>query len=101
MTIPPVIEEYSSGQVALSIYQFEQPLRNTYWLKAGVGCIEFPEQEFGDLIEVMDRYLQDDILLYGEPRNELSDSYWKGMVTGAFIITASWLLGLILSVFFL
>ena len=51
---PDEIEEYENGDVGLIIHRWNNPLRVKYWLRGSVGVIEFSEDAFYDLVELLE-----------------------------------------------
>lgn len=61
---PKHVASYTNGEVEISIYTFQNPLRTTYWVKAGVAVIEFPEEEWDNFVELMRAYIDEEDKLF-------------------------------------
>jgi len=48
------VEHYENDGVGLEVHYFED--RSTYWIKSGVGYLQFEEDDFLNLIELTSAY---------------------------------------------
>ena len=55
-TEPEYIDYYTNDDIELRVYHFNDPVKVSYWLKGGVGFIEFDEERFEKLIELIREY---------------------------------------------
>lgn len=53
---PDYVDHFVNDDVELRVYHFSNPLEVKYWLKGGVGFIEFDEERFEKLIELIKEY---------------------------------------------
>lgn len=53
---PDEVEEYENGNIALIIHRWNNPMTIKYWIRGSVGLIEFGEDDFYDLIELLGEY---------------------------------------------
>ena len=51
----PTVTRYINGDVSILKYTSDQ--RQTYWLKAGVGELEFPPEKFHQLVELTSSFV--------------------------------------------
>lgn len=53
---PDEVEEYENGNVALIIHRWNNPMTVQYYIRASVGLIQFKEDDFYDMIELLGEY---------------------------------------------
>lgn len=49
-------DTYENGEVTLRIDHFTNPLENKYWVSGSVGSIQFTEEGFDNLVELIKEY---------------------------------------------
>lgn len=53
---PDEVEEYENGNIGLIVHRWHNPLSVKYWIKGGIGVIEFAEDDFYDLLDLLMEY---------------------------------------------
>jgi hypothetical protein len=69
--VPELISIYEVGEVQLKVYQLTNPLRNKYWLVAGVAGMEFSEETFQQLQDLLQGYKEEGEELFGPPEGAI------------------------------
>lgn len=59
MVAPDEREHYELGDASIVIDRFNAPLRTTYWVGNAVGSVEFDEENFYNLAELIDHFNED------------------------------------------
>lgn len=50
------IDSFQNGDVGLDVVRLQDPVENRFWVKAGLGAIEFTEEGFDQLVELLAAY---------------------------------------------
>lgn len=61
---PSYIDYITNGDLELRIYYFENPNTITYWLKGGVGFIEFSEEDLKKVYQLLKAYYRPSLRRY-------------------------------------